>query len=194
MKYRIALTLSALTIAPAAAQAQTTAPAAASATPAVGATVTGSDHGVIGTVKAVTPQAIVIDTGTNQVPVPPNSVGKDAKGTGWQMAMTKAQLDQAAEQQKAQLAAAVQAAATPGAQVHGASGAVLGTVKVADAQFITLTTAKGDAKLAAAAFSMGPSGLTIGYTQAQFDQVLSASMPAAQPTASATPAPSPGGK
>lgn len=186
MKYRIALTLSALMIAPAAAQAQTTAPAAASATPAVGATVTGSDKAVIGTVKAVTPQAIVIDTGTNQVPVPPNSVGKDAIGGGWHMAMTKTQLDAAVEQQKAQMAAAVQAAAVPGAQVHGTGGAVLGTVKVADAQAITLTTAKGDAKLPVAAFGMGPTGLSVGYTQQQFDQVLSASMPA--------PAPAPTGK
>ena len=190
MNYRVALTLSALMIAPVAAQAQTTtpAPAAASATPAVGATVTGSDNAVIGTVKAVTPQAIVIDTGTNQVPVPPTSVGKDAKGPGWHMAMTKAQLDQAADQQKAQIAAAVQAAAVPGAQVHGRSGqSVLGTVKTADTQFITITTTKGDAKLPVAAFSMGPTGLTLGYTQEQFDQVLSASMPAAAATTAASP-------
>jgi preprotein translocase subunit YajC len=194
MRFALALTASTLFLAPAAAMAQAApaAPAApAAGAPTVGTTVLDSTGATIGTVAAVSPSAIVIDTGTNKVPVPPTSVGKDAKGN-WSMAMTKAALDAAAQQAQAQGAQQLQAALTPGAQIHSTDGAVVGTVKASDAQYVTVTTAKSgaDVKLPMNGFSAGANGVVVGFTQAQFE-AATAGVPA--PAAGAAPA-APGGK
>jgi len=179
MKYRFALALSAMAMAPVAAHAQAAAPAQA-AIPAVGATVNGSDGQPIGTVDSATSQAIVINTGTNKVPVPPTSVGKDAKGA-WHMEMTKAQLDAAMQQAQAQSQAQTKAALVPGAEVHGTGGALLGTIKSTDAESVTLTTPKGDARLPLSAVGMGPNGLVAGITVDQLNAAIGSSAPAAAP-------------
>ncbi|MFN3433293.1 MAG: hypothetical protein ACK4ZY_02760 [Sphingomonas sp.] len=175
----LALTIGSLMMVPAAALAQQaqTAPAApaagatatASATataPTVGTTIYDSAGVALGTVASITPQAIVINTGSAQVPVPPASVGKTEKG--FAMAMTKADLDAAVASSQAQAKAAVQAKLTPGTSVSGLNGATLGTIKAADAQFVTMTTAKGDVKLPIAGFSADASGkIVAGITAEQ---------------------------
>lgn len=175
----LALTIGSLMMVPAAALAQQaqTAPAApaagatatASATataPTVGTTIYDSAGVALGTVASITPQAIVINTGSAQVPVPPASVGKTDKG--FAMAMTKADLDAAVASSQAQAKAAVQAKLTPGTSVSGLNGATLGTIKAADAQFVTMTAAKGDVKLPIAGFSADASGkIVAGITAEQ---------------------------
>ena len=147
------------------------APAAAPAT-AVGATVYDTTGGVVGTVSSVTPDAVVISTGAHDVAVPPASVGSGAKGPT--MAMTKVQLDAAFMQQQDQAAAAMKAMLVPGAAVFGSGGTTqVGTIKAADAQYVTLTTTKGgEAKLPVSGFSTGPKGLIIGMTAEQFSAAV----------------------
>lgn len=180
--------LSALAL-PAAALAQAApAPAptpAASAAPKVGATVTGKDGQPAGTIAQITAEAVVIDTGTNKVPVPPTSIGTSPKGPT--IAMTKADLDAAYSQAAAQAKASMNL--TPGTMVHGLNGAMLGTVKSADAEFVTVTTPKGDAKLPRNGFAPGENGtVRVGVTAEQLDAALGGSGPAAAPAATDTPA------
>lgn len=188
----LALTIGSLALMPAAALAQQAQPApaaqagaATSATaPTVGTTVYDSAGVALGTVASVTPQAIVLNTGTAQVPVPPTSIGKTDKG--FSMAMTKAQLDAAVAQSQAQAQAALKAKLVPGTAVSGLNGATLGTIKAADAQFVTLTTAKGDVKLPANGFSADASGkIVAGITAEQ----LAAATAGANATATSGAAP-----
>lgn len=158
-----------------AATAQTTPPAAtATAAPAtkVGATVYDTSGGVVGTVSSVTADAVVISTGSHDVAVPTASVGSGAKGPT--MAMTKAQLDDAYVQQQAQATAAMKAQMVPGTAVFSRNGTEqVGTIKAADAQYVTLTTAKGgEVKLPMDGFSTGPKGLIIGMTADQFNAAI----------------------
>ena len=150
-----------------------TAPATAKApATAVGATVYDTAGGVVGTVSSVSPDAVVISTGAHDVAVPPASVGAGAKGPT--MAMTKTQLDAAFVQQQDQAAVAMKAQMVPGAAVYGVGGTTqVGTIKAADAQYITLTATKGgEAKLPISGFSTGPNGLIIGMTADQFNAAL----------------------
>lgn len=171
MKYTLALTLSALALAPVAAHAQAAPAAAAASAPAVGATINGTDGQPVGTVKSADASVVVIDTGANQVPVPANAIASDGSG-GFKVAVTKAQLDGLAEQQKAQIASQVKAAAVPGAEVHGAGGLVLGKIKEVDDQSVTVTGTAGDARLALNAFTITDGALTLGFTKDQFDQAV----------------------
>ncbi|MBI0474804.1 hypothetical protein D9601_05445 [Sphingomonas sp. MA1305] len=179
----LALTIGTLMLVPAAAQAQQAAPqstveggaSATAATPTVGATVYDSAGVALGTVAQVTPQAIILNTGSAQVPVPPTSIGKTDKG--FAMAMTKADLDAAVASSQAQAKAALKAKLVAGTPVTGLNGATLGTVKGADEQYVTLTTAKGDVKLPIAGFSLNASGNVVAGVTA--DQLAAA-------TASAT--------
>lgn len=149
-------------------------PPAATAAPKVGATVTGKDGQPAGTIAQITAEAVVVDTGTNKVPVPPTSIGQDAKGAT--IAMTKAELDAAYAQAAQQAQANFASQLTPGKAVQGVNGTPVGTIKSADAQFVTVTTAKGDVKLPVAGFGPGPDGtVRVGATAAQIDAALAAS-------------------
>ncbi|USU05771.1 hypothetical protein NF699_03475 [Sphingomonadaceae bacterium OTU29LAMAA1] len=166
------------------AQAATSADATATA-PTVGATIYDSAGVALGTVASITPQAIVLNTGTAQVPVPPTSIGKTDKG--FAMAMTKADLDAAVASSQAQAQAAVKAKLTPGTAVSGLNGASLGTIKTADDQFVTVTTAKGDVKLPIAGFSADASGkVIVGITA---DQLAAATAGASAGAATSGAAP-----
>lgn len=189
MKHVATLIASAALVLPAVAsaqQAQPAAPATAGATatgstPVVGATVYDTSGGEVGRVDSLAQGAVVIDTGTNKVAVPATSIGAGAKGPT--MAMTKSQLDAAYQQQAAQAQAGLQAKLVAGTAVSGVNGAPVGTIKAADAEFVTLTTTKGDVKLPVKGFSTGPSGnVIIGMTAAQLDAAISGA-------AAATPAP-----
>ncbi len=166
------------------AQAATSADATATA-PTVGATIYDSAGVALGTVASITPQAIVLNTGTAQVPVPPTSIGKTDKG--FAMAMTRADLDAAVASSQAQAQAAVKAKLTQGTAVSGLNGASLGTIKTADDQFVTVTTAKGDVKLPIAGFSADASGkVIVGITA---DQLAAATAGASAGAATSGAAP-----
>lgn len=177
---------------PALATAQTApAPAAGAApatgaAPAAGATVYDTAGGVVGTIEQITPQGAVVSTGTNKVTVPLASLGTSPKGP--LLAMTKAQLDAAADQAKASASTDLKTKLVPGTQVNGSAGTPVGTIKAADAQYVTLTTAKGDVKLPASGFGADASGkIAIGMTAAQLDAAIAGStpVPAAAPAAGA---------
>ena len=160
----------AMMLVPAVGQAQTTtsapAPATAAKAPTVGATIMDSAGVSIGTVDSITPQAVVINTGSTKVAVPPTSIGSTAKG--FALSITKAQLDAAQAQQQQQATASVQSRLVAGATVNGLNGAMLGTVKANDGTNVTLTTAEGEAKLPVSGFAPGPNNtIVVGLTADQ---------------------------
>lgn len=155
--------------APAAPAQATTAPTTGAA-PTVGATIFDAQGGTVGTIASIDGANAVVDTGTVKAAVPMTSFGTGPKGPT--LGMTKAQLDAAASQGAAQAAAEFKSKLTTGATVYGTGGASLGTIKATDAEFVTLTTAKGDAKLPIASFGPGPQGVTIGMTAAQLEAAM----------------------
>ena len=179
-----------LALAQTAPASQTTTPAtagtaAAGATtdvgPSVGATVYDTSGGTIGTITTMTAQTATIDTGTNKVAVPLTSLGKGPNGP--RMAMTKAALDAAAGQSANASADQLKALLVAGTAVHANDGStMLGTVKEADDQYVTVTTAKGDVRLPANGFASRPSGLIVGMTAAQFNAAVDQSVAASAAT------------
>lgn len=184
--YRFAFIALTTAVAPLAVSAQT-APAPATAAPAtgaaaaVGATVYDAQGAVVGTIASTDGANAVIDTGTVKAAVPVASLGTGAKGPT--LGMTKAQLDAAAGQQSAQAAQQFKSQLVPGATVYGTGGTSLGTISAADAQYVTLKTAKGEAKLPIAGFGPGEKGITLGMTAAQLDAAMTGAAPAATPPA-----------
>ncbi|ONF97271.1 hypothetical protein [Sphingomonas jeddahensis] len=176
-RYAFALLVAA---APAALSAQTTpAPAGAATAPAattaataptVGATVYDAQGGTVGTIASSDGTNAVIDTGSVKAAVPLTSFGTSPKGVA--IAMTKAELEAAASQGAAQAAAEFQSKLTAGATVYGSGGTSLGTIKAVEGEFVTLTTAKGDARLPKGSFGPGPQGVTIGMTAAQLEAAM----------------------
>ncbi|WP_185209923.1 hypothetical protein [Sphingomonas sp. NBWT7] len=161
------------TTAPAAqtAPAAGTAPAAtASAAPTVGATIYDAQGGVVGTIASTDGTSAVVDTGANKAAVPLTSFGTSPKGPT--LGMTKAELDAAAGQATAQATADFKSKLVAGTTVYGTGGASLGTIKTVDAQFVTLTTPKGDAKIPVGSFGPGAQGVTIGMTAAQLQAAM----------------------
>lgn len=186
------LTIAAIALAPASLHAQQAAPTAAApaaaVTPTVGASVFDSAGVEIGKVESVANGAVVVASPAGKLSLPATSIGQGTKGLA--IAMTKADLDAAAAQaknaQSGQLASKL-VAGTPVGSVDGT--ATLGTIKSADAQFVTLTTAKGDVKLPVAGFAAGPSGNVImGMTAAQFEAAIGGAAPAAPATGATAPA------
>jgi len=155
--------------------AQTTAPATpatAAAQVKAGATVFEPSGAQVGTVDQVNGNVVIVNTGTNKVGVP---LGNFAAGpNGPLLGNSKAQLDAAAEQSKAQAKAQLQALLVAGTPVHGTSGAVLGTVKAANDQLVTVATDKGEVRLPAGGFAAGPNGLVLGLDAAQFEAAVKA--------------------
>lgn len=183
--YRYAFVLLAAT--PLAAHAQTAAPAPEAATqaapatgaapaattgaaPTVGATIYDAQGGVVGTIASTDGTNAVVDTGTNKAAVPLTSFGTSPKGPT--LGMTKAELDAAAGQATAQATADFKSKLVAGTTVYGTGGASLGTIKTVDAQFVTLTTPKGDAKIPVGSFGPGAQGVTIGMTAAQLQAAM----------------------
>lgn len=181
-----------LLAAPVAVSAQTaSAPAAATAakTPTVGATIMDSEGVTIGTVDSITPQAVVVQTGTTKVALPPAAIGATAKG--FQLSMTKAALDAAQAQQQQAAAASVQSRLVAGAAVNGINGSPLGTIKTSDGSTVTLTTPNGEAKVPVSGFAPGPNNtIVLGLSAQQLSAMLGGSANAGAatttPTASAT--------
>ncbi len=176
------MTLAAALLAAALSATQTTAPAPAAtpapaqtapapATPTVGAVVYDGAGVQVGTIVAITGDAAVIDTGTSKAGYPVASIGAGAKGLT--IALTKAQLDASAVEQQAKAAAELNAKLVAGTTVRSRNGtASVGTIKTADASFVTLTTVKGDIKFPRAGFSLDPQGVIIGFTADEFNAAI----------------------
>ena len=156
--------------APAAAQTPAAAPALT-----VGTTVYDTSGAVVGTIDSLSGDSVVVSTGTNKVALGKASFGTGAKGPV--LAVTKIQLDDAANKAAADNAAALNAALAVSRPVYDSAGAKAGTIKEVDAQYITVTTTKGDAKLPRNAFSKGTTGVMIGMTVAQLEAAVAAAKP-----------------
>ncbi|HVF94028.1 MAG TPA: hypothetical protein VM900_06910 [Sphingomonas sp.] len=190
MNYSSIFAIAAVALVPAAVHAQQAAPAAAApaaaATPTVGAAVFDSAGVEIGKIESVANGAVIVASPTGKISLPATSIGQSAKGLA--IGMTKADLDAAAQQAQAAASGALASKLVAGTAVGSVDGTTtLGTIKSADAQFVTLTTAKGDVKLPVAGFAAGPSGnVILGMTKAQFDAAIGgavAAAPAATPGA-----------
>ncbi|MDB5708972.1 MAG: hypothetical protein JWL96_1042 [Sphingomonas bacterium] len=160
--------------APVLAQAAPAAPPAAQAPSlAAGATIYDPAGGVVGTIDSIVGDIVVVSTGTNKVSLAKNVFGAGPKGPI--ISMTKVQLDAAAAQAASSAATTLKAKLVSGAQVHGASGTVVGTVKAVVGQFVDLDTPKGAVRLPITAFTVGTTGdIIIGMTAEQFDAAVAA--------------------
>ena len=167
-----ALILTATTAAPQTAPAAapaTTAPAPAA--PTVGAAVHDGTGAQVGTILSIAGDVAVIDTGANKVGYPIASIGTGPKGLT--IALSKAELDANAAEQQAKAAADLTAKLVAGTAVRSRNGtASVGTIKAVDAEFVTLTTVKGDIKFPKAGFSLDPQGVIIGFTADEFNTAI----------------------
>lgn len=140
------------------------------AAPKVGGTVYDAQGGTVGTIASTDGTNAVVDTGTVKAAIPLTSFGTGSNGPV--LAMTKAELEAAAGQGAAQAAQNFRSQLTAGATVYGVGGTSLGTIKAIEGEFVTVTTAKGDARLPLGSFGPGPQGVTIGMTAAQLDAAM----------------------
>lgn len=188
---RIILAVLALAAIPATAQTsdQATAPpaggqanaAAGAATTqlSAGATVYHTSGAVVGTIKAVTPNGIILSTGANDVTIPAGSFGSGPQGPV--LAATREEIDQAAGAANAQRTAQVQQLLVAGAPVLGAAGNKVGTVKQRDGEFAVVTTDRGDVRLPLASFAAKGNALAITLTAEQFDAAVAQATAANRP-------------
>jgi rRNA processing protein Gar1 len=180
MKLCNAGALAALLLAAAPAVAQNAAPSAgavaAAATVTAGAKVFDAQGGDVGTVESVSGGVAVVNTGTNKVGLPIASFGAGANGPV--ISMNKVELDTAASQAAQQSAEALKAQLAAGATVYGRSGAEVGKIKEADAEFVTITRAKGEVKLPMSAFGKGDKGAMISMTAEELDKAMAGAAPA----------------
>lgn len=151
--------------------------ALAAATPAlaqiaVGATVLDTDGGTVGTVTAVNGGNVTVDTGSHKVAIPEASFGTTPDGP--LLAMTRAQLDQAAAAAEAQQQQQLAAAIMPGAQVRGSAGAVIGTIEKIEGEYITLKGPSGSAKIPASGLALMSDGLHFGMRAEEFAAAVAA--------------------
>lgn len=164
-----------------AAPAQAGAPALAQ-----GSAIFDPQGGSVGKIDSVDGDFVVLATAKSKVRLPKSSFAAGAKGPV--IAMTAAQIDQAAAQ--AAPAAGAQASATAkvtqGASVVDTAGGAVGTVSAADAQFATVDlTTGGKVRLPVSAFGAGENGsLRVAMTAAQLSAAAgaSASADAAKPS------------
>ncbi len=162
-------------------------PSAAKPTPApgkptltAGTNVLGSDGVSVGTIESNDGTNSVLNTGTVKVTLANTSFGNST--TGPTLAMTKVQLDAAAGAKVAESSAAMKSKLVAGAQVFGSGGNMVGTIKSADDQYVTLTTPKADVRIPISGFGSNEKGVMLNMTDAQLDA-------ATAPAPTATPAP-----
>lgn len=130
---KLAAVAAAIAMTPAAAYAQDVAAVAVTA----GATVTGNDDVQIGTVEAVTEDAVLVDTGSYKIPLPMNAFGKAENG--FTLNITKAALEEAFAAQQAEAQQKLAAALVEGAAVQTADPQPLGTVDTIDGDNVVIT-------------------------------------------------------
>ena len=139
-------------------------PALAQPAPAalhVGATVTDTAGGTVGTITAVNGATVTLRTDKHEVPIPVGSFA--TSGTQVVFGMTRDQLNAAVEQ----ASAASQAAFAVGAQVHDRDGALVGTVAALDADVVTVQMDTQRIRLPRSALAGSANGLVTGATIAE---------------------------
>jgi preprotein translocase subunit YajC len=145
-----------------------------------GAAVVDTAGNPVGRIASIDGDLAIVDTGANKVGLPASSFGDSDKGV--MIAMTRAQLDEAAGQAKAKAQAELLANLKPGAAVYGTDATRLGTVDSVDAQFLTLALHDGrKIKLPLAAVSRGEAGPVVGMSAAQLKAALPAPVPTPAP-------------
>lgn len=168
MRIRMLLAAAALSTAPLPALAQPT-PAALH----VGATVTDTAGGTVGTITAVNGATVTLRTDKHEVPIPVGSFA--VSGTQVVFGMTRDQLNAAVEQAMA----ASQAAFAVGAQVHDRDGVLVGTVAALDADVVTVQMDTQRVRLPRSALAGSANGLVTGATIAELRAATAAPAPAA---------------
>lgn len=154
-------------------QAAPAAPAPAAAQkPTVGASVFGPDGVEIGKVESLTADAAVLTVGSNRVPVPFDRFSTAANG--FNIAITRSQLESALSQAQNQSAAAVKEKLVAGADVRGSGGTVLGKVKEVGTTSVTVTTANGEVAIPSNAFQADAGGLSIPMSADDFAKAVAA--------------------
>lgn len=155
----------------------------------VGTKVFDSAGADLGTITSVQGANVVVDLGAGkQVTLPNSAFGKLEQGPT--IGATKAQVIAAVDQAAAGSDAKVAAALQPGADVQSAKGAaIVGKVKLVEADGVVLTTATGDVKLPRNAFFVGQSGLATSFTAEQFAAAVAQATATPAPTETTTSAP-----
>lgn len=143
--------------------------ATAEAKLAVGTKVFDSEKAELGTISTVSGANVVVDLGAGkQVTLPGNAFGMLEQGPT--IGATKAQVLAAVDQAAAANDAKLNAALAPGADVLSAQGAaIVGKVKLVEADGAVLTTPQGDIKLPRNALFVNANGaLATSFTADQF--------------------------
>jgi preprotein translocase subunit YajC len=153
------------------------APAAASGTLTAGTVVKDTSGGAVGTVESVEGDFATVATAKNKVRLPKSSFA--LRDGGAVIAMTAAQLDQAAAQ--AAPATPQKAEVTQGKSVTDMQGAPVGSIAEVNQQFATLQLTSGSkVRLPITAFGAGTDGaLRIAMSAAQLAAAAGAASPAA---------------
>jgi hypothetical protein len=173
----ITLGMAAVTAVPAMAQASDQ--AAPKVNLAAGTVVYDSEGTQIGTIGSVDGDNVSVQMIDNRsVALPANAFAKTDKGPA--ITITLAQLTAAVDKMAADSKAALEAALQPGVEVRSAGGtAIVGTIKLADADGAVVTTPAGDVRLPRAAFFMSQAGLATSFTAEQFTAAVAQAKEAA---------------
>jgi hypothetical protein len=138
----------------------------------VGATVKDTAGGVVGTIDAVEADAVIINTGKNQVAIPVASFGKTADGP--LLAATKAELDGAADAAAAAEREQVAALLVTGATVIGVEGNPIGTINLIENNVAIVASEAGEAQVPVESFMRKDGQLAIGMTAEAFAAAVQA--------------------
>lgn len=160
--------------------------AAATVELSAGTKVYDSEGAELGTVISAEGANVVVDLGAGkQVTLPGNAFGQLEKGPT--IGATKAQVVAAVDQAEAGSEAKLTAALQPGADVRSAHGsAIVGQVKLVEADGVVLTTPNGDVKLPRSAFFVGQAGLATSFTAEEFAAAVAQATAASAPQPGAT--------
>tara|TARA_B100001179_G_scaffold39419_1_gene25647 strand:- start:1209 stop:1742 length:534 start_codon:yes stop_codon:yes gene_type:complete len=127
--------------------------------PSVGATVYGPEGEVVGTIDSMEDGIVVINTGSYTVPMGENSFGEGEQGP--KVSVTKAQLDNYAQKQEAEMAAALNAALVADAALYSADGFEVGTVTSVDADTAMVMIDENPATFGRDQFAVDKDGLLV---------------------------------
>jgi hypothetical protein len=142
------------------------------ATLAVGTTIYGPTGDQVGTVETLTPDAVVVNTGTAKATLARSSFGTSTKGPT--IGMTKEQLEAAVQQAKTQASSALDSSLTPGAPVRSKDGQPVGKIGSVSGDNVVLDRAAGPVTLKKAMFATDQQGLILGMTAAEFESAAHA--------------------
>jgi hypothetical protein len=154
------------------ASAGSAATAAPSATLSVGTKVVDPQGQEVGTISSIAGDAIVLDTGAAKATLARSSFGSGPNGPT--IGMTKAQLEAAVQQAKAQASTATDSALQPGADVRSKDGQPVGKIASVNGDNVVVDRAGGPVTLKKANFTADPQGPVLSMTAAEFESAAKA--------------------